>query len=123
VEEKIERDWKWETRNMVQSPSSVIFGISLLSLVLGVLFRRRPGDLDSLVLRIPIVKEYYPPILKRFKVTAVSESGKEVAREVYRTLHDAKLASSRVDRPGTEVRVEGEYSASFLYKKFLQEKG
>lgn len=123
VTEQIERHWKWETRKRVQSPSSVVFGMSLLLLGLGVWVRRRPDDLDALVLRIPIVKEHYPPILKRYQVTAVSESGLEVAREVSRTLHDAKLAASKLDRPGTQVRIEGEYSASSVYKKFLQEKG
>lgn len=123
VDEKIERDWKWETRKTVQNPSSVIFWISLLLLGLAVWVRRQPDDFDSLVLRIPIVKDYYPPILKRYKVTAVSESGEGIASELYRTLSDAKLAASKLDRPGSQVRIEGEDSASSLYKKFLREKG
>lgn len=123
VEEQIERNWKWETRTKVQSPSSAVFGISLLFFGLGVWARRRPDDLDAFVLSMPLVKEYYPPILKRYKVTAVSENGQEAAREIYRTLHDAKLAVSNLDRPGSQVRIEGDYSASSVYKKFLEEKG
>ena len=47
-----------------------------------------------------------PPMVQRYTVTAVDESGQECAREVYRTFHDAKNASLKLSNPDNHANIE-----------------
>jgi len=123
VEDELEKRHKWVTRNKVQRPSSVSFWMSLVFLALGLYFRRNPCEFDDLILSLPILRDYYRPLFRRYTVTAVDEKGEELGREVLDTLGKAKKAGLKLDRPGALVSIEPEFIELDCYQQILRERG